>query len=143
MFDAIDQDIEAIKWREFFLDQADRLQGDHQTYFDDSKSPEGNKWAKLAASTIKRKGNNNILIDTNRLIKSLTQRGPDAIREPFASGNMVGLVFGTAVPYAHFHMTGTRHMPARPEVGITEERMEKLQSQVAGVYVETIIKPKR
>jgi len=142
MFSAIDRDVQEIDWREFFLDQADRLEGDHKTYFDEARSPRGTPWAKLAASTIRRKGHDKILIDTGRLIKSLTQRGGDAIREPFVSGNMAGLVFGTSVPYAHFHMSGTRYMPARPEVGVTEERLQKLQSQVGGAVVETIIKPK-
>ena len=143
MLKRINDDVEAIDWKAFAQTQGDRLQGDHSDFFDDEKSPLGKKWADLAPSTIARKGHSKILIDSRRLVRSLTQKTDDAIRAPFQSGNMAGLVFGTAVPYAHYHMTGTRNMPARPMVGLTESRLEKVRSQVASLITETIIKPKR
>lgn len=58
-----------------------------------------------------------ILQRTGSLMDSLTQAG---------DGNMIhktypdGLDFGSRVPYAGFHQTGTRHMPARKPLELTE-----------------------
>ena len=140
VFEVIDRDVSEIDWQAFWDGQKGELEDDHHDYFGRKVSPHGEPWAKLAASTIKRKGHGSILIDTTALAKSLTQRGGSgAIRDQFSSGNMVGLVFGTSVPYAHWHMTGTYTMPARPEVGVTDDRIDKMGIEIADLIASTII----
>lgn len=85
-------------------------------------------WAPLAASTIKRKKHDRILIDTGALRESLVHVG--------GSGNIAaaaerGLVFGTDVEYAHFLQDGTSRMPARPPVGISDETLDKICDRIA------------
>ena len=58
-----------------------------------------------------------ILVRTGRLKESLTQRsGADAV---FEIGPKA-LAMGTKVPYAGYHQTGTRRMPAREPLRISE-----------------------
>lgn len=58
-----------------------------------------------------------ILVRTGRLRDSLTTRGSaDAVFEP----SPLGMAVGTKTPYAGYHQTGTRHMPKREPVRISE-----------------------
>jgi len=126
---------------EVFLEsQVDELQMDHAEFFSASKSPSGNKWADLAESTIRRKGHSTILVETDKLRQSLTEAGANfALREFFRESDAVALEFGTAVPYAHWHMTGTETMPARPEVGFSRTRVEKIQEELADLLQKTVL----
>ena len=128
------------KVEELLESQMDELEKDHKRYFDKSESSAGNKWAKLAPATIARKGHDTILIDTGQLVRSLTQRGSNySIREFFRGAEGTGLLFGTGVPYATFHMTGTSRMPARPEVGLTPDRIEDFETKLGDIVVEQIL----
>lgn len=52
-----------------------------------------------------------------------------AVRHWETSGDVHAMEFGeviTAAPYSHFHHDGTRHMPKRPTVRLSEEDVEKL-----------------
>ena len=118
-------------------DTMPELEEDHLAFFRQRRSPKGTAWAKLAPSTIRMKGHDQILIDTHDLLNSLTTPSGDyAIREFFREGDAIGLEFGTGVPYAHFHMTGSRNMPARPEVGLTEDRIQDFQTKLADLALE-------
>lgn len=81
----------------------------------DSQGQFSGGWAKLAESTIAAKAaaglDPRILHATLLLEKSLTSPGlaPSAIREVTPEG----FRFGTSVPYAKYHQTGTRRMPRR------------------------------
>jgi len=121
--------------------EMDGLEKDHKRFFDNSVSPSGSKWAKLAPSTIQRKGHDTILVDTGALMKSLTQRGSSySIREFYRIGQVgVALLFGTSVPYAIFHMKSTGNRPARPMVGLTKDRTDKFQEKLGDMLVEQII----
>ena len=68
--------------------------------------PWGRKWKPLKPLTIRRKGHGTILIDTGALKRGIRAR---------VEGEriLIGIV-GRAKKYGHFHLTGTRKMPARP-----------------------------
>jgi phage gpG-like protein len=94
-----------------------------------------NPWAPLAPSTIKRKGHDRILLETGALRESLVHvGGPGNVAETASRG----MIFGTEVPYAIFHQTGTRRMPARPPVGISEETLDKLCNRIADETVRQL-----
>lgn len=115
---------------------------DHRQMFAMQREPnDGPAWKPLAPSTVKRKGHDTILVETGRLKGSLTdERHSDGIREIFDNGlGGAGLVFGTDVPYAHFHMTGTSRMPARPEVGAHEKTVDRFGVAVADHIVAELV----
>ena len=85
-------------------------------------------WAPLAESTIRRKGHDRILFETGALRESLVNVGGEG---NIADANERGLVFGTEVPYAGFLQEGTRRMPARPPVGMSEETLNRLCDRIA------------
>lgn len=67
-------------------------------------------WAPLAESTIRAKGNDIILFRTGDLQGALTERG-DAHQVIDMGPDF--LIFGTDLPYAELHQTGTGRMPRR------------------------------
>lgn len=62
------------------------------------------------------------LIATERLYKSLTQETGDSIEQ----SNKQELILGTSVPYAKYHQTGARNLPARPPIDFTDKDRQKL-----------------
>ncbi len=112
----------------------------HNDYFYDAQDPGGNAWQPLAPSTIAAKGHDTILVDSGRLINSLTQQGPDAIRRVEGGRGNYELVFGTSVEYAIFHDTGTARMPARPAVGWSDETLDEIEGHVADGAIEEMQK---
>lgn len=112
--------------------------------FNEQREPGGMPWAPLAPATIARKGarsgiigqHSTILVDTGRLFESLTLAlgTSDTI---WTTGDDF-LVFGTSVPYAIFHETGTSRMPARPHVGLNEETVDKIGDKVAEFVVDKL-----
>jgi phage gpG-like protein len=94
-------------------------------------------WAPLKPSTIKRKGHDRILYETGALRASLvTVGGPGNIHEVTPST----LLFGTSDQKALYHQEGTRKMPARPPVGVSEENIDKLVDQIADSTVEILMR---
>lgn len=77
----------------------------------------GDGWAELAESTVKAKGHDQILVDTELLKNSLSQRGADG---QILDITPEGFRFGTEVPYAEYHQKGTVNMPARPVLEFNE-----------------------
>jgi phage gpG-like protein len=84
---------------------------------------EGTPWAPLAPSTLRRRrASPSILYATGALLRSLT--------EPGAAGHVAeledqSLTLGTRLPYALYHQTGTRRLPARPIIVLSEARAER------------------
>jgi phage gpG-like protein len=98
-------------------------------------------WAPLKPATIagkKARGEEPwILRATEALFKSLTEEGADgAVFEP----EREFMVFGTSIPYATFHMTGTRNMPARKPVQLTEIERTELTKMVQRFIVSGEVK---
>ena len=82
-------------------------------------SPDGAAWPSLKAATIARKSSKSILVDTGRLLGSISHT---------SSGSSATV--GTNVAYAGFLQSGTRKMPARPFLGISEANMSEIRSAV-------------
>lgn len=79
----------------------------------------GTPWAPLAASTLRKRRGGGILVETGALRGSLVDEGaPGHVEE----SDGLQLLFGTDLPYAVFHQTGTRRMPARPILAIPDDR---------------------
>lgn len=109
-------------------------------------------WKPLAASTVRQKarqgyprlnrkgeevatlmqqgnfGPENILIRTGALLSSWTQKqDPDHIEE--ITGDSVSV--GSSLPYAAYHQTGGKRLPARP-MTITPRALKKIEELFAG-----------
>jgi phage gpG-like protein len=94
----------------------------------------------LSQVTIDRKGFSQILVHTGRLYESVvTPNGTsDTIWE--TSADPAYLIFGTSVPYARYHQTGTRRMPARPFMGMNRKTEQEIVNAVADAAVKRITK---
>ena len=79
-------------------------------------SPSGQAWAPLKSSTIAKKGSANIMVDTGRLLGSITH---------IASARQV--VVGTNVFYGVFHQDGTSKMVSRAFVGLSGENENEVE----------------
>lgn len=90
--------------------------------FDSEGGHASGGWAKLADSTIAEKARKGlrpeILQATGRLKESLTSKF-DADNIERMEG-VDAMAFGSSVPYATFHQTGTKKMPRRRPVALTE-----------------------
>jgi len=76
------------------------LQSTVRNHFLSQSGPGG--WPPLAQSTIAKKGHSTILIETGRLLASLTGRSRDTILDV----SRLRMRWGTRVPYAAFHEEG-------------------------------------
>lgn len=85
-------------------------------------APDGARWAPLAASTVKQKGNRNILVDVGRLAGSISYS---------VAGDVV--IVGTSVSYAGFHQGGTSRMPQREFLGLSEANVSEVETVAASV----------
>ena len=63
-----------------------------------------------------------LLVRTGALRDSLTTPGAAGSVEELDGGS---LTLGTRLPYAMFHQLGTRRMPARPLIVLSDERASK------------------
>jgi phage gpG-like protein len=94
----------------------------HEAYFNAEAGPAG-PWAPLAQSTINAKGFDTILIENGNMRSSLLFEGAANHIEEVSEA---GLTWGTSDPKAAFHMEGTRIMPARPFVGVTDPLADEI-----------------
>jgi phage gpG-like protein len=113
------------------------LQSVERSQFDSEGRTGSGGWAPLKPRTVATKAarglDPRILRATNRLRKSLTNKtSPDAIFE-FDADSMF---FGTRVPYAAFHQTGTRRMPARKPVELSERSRRKVVKIIQAVIMD-------
>jgi len=97
----------------------------------------GSQWAPLSPRYAKwkevRYPGRPILVREGTLRGSLTDRNaPGAVFQPEPRK----LVMGSSVPYALFHQMGTRRMPARPEIKLTEPFKRKAMKQLQSYLVE-------
>lgn len=129
-FEAADERLEATDWTPVFRKQLKDFEEYHLFYFEQEVSFQNVPWAQLSPITIAAKGHATILFDTGALKASLTGPSPDAIRAIVTDVTTPGFVFGTSVEYAQYHQLGTRRMPARPPVGITEYAIQALSQDI-------------
>jgi phage gpG-like protein len=84
---------------------------------------EGTLWAELAPSTFRRRrASTSILYETGALLRSLTGPGAGGHVEELEG---YSITLGSRLPYAGYHQTGTRRMPARPIIVLSGTRGER------------------
>lgn len=87
---------------------------------------EGTPWAPLAPSTLRRRRPGStgapILQSSGALLRSLTAPGAPGHVEQLEDQS---LAIGSSLPYALFHQTGTRRIPARPMIVLSGARSER------------------
>ena len=88
-------------------------------------APDGSPWRPLLPATRQRKGNGNILVDLGTLMRGLTHE---------AGGNSV--IAGSPMMYAVFLQEGTRHMAARPFLGISAQDARDIDELLADWLAE-------
>lgn len=123
-FDGIAADFTRINFQAFGRLELYELEDLHAKYFADASDPTGAAWPQLAQSTIDRKGHGTILVDTGRLLASLTGGGADGIRDVAEVSDMTNIIFGTNVEYSGLHDEATWNRPARRHVGINEQFLD-------------------
>jgi len=126
-------------YQEFLESYVIELRSFHDDYWANQEDPTGKNWAPLSPKTIAKKGHSTILVDTERLWRSLTESTIDSICEVIDEGMNHGISFGTSVPYSIFHQEGTERMPARPHVGINNDKVDDLTERTADRTVEIVI----
>lgn len=110
----------------------------HQLRFDSETDPEGIPWEPLADSTAELKGHDRILYDKADLMGSLVVTTDDTIREVYNEGHWQALAFGTSDFKSILHQEGTRNMPARVHVGVTEKEIDVMTEQAADFAVAVL-----
>jgi phage gpG-like protein len=74
-----------------------------------------------------------LLVRTGALRDSLTTPGAAGSVEELDGGS---LTLGTRLPYAMFHQLGTRRMPARPLIVLSDERSQRWTEIISGAIEE-------
>lgn len=89
-------------------------------------------WAPLAASTVAEKARKGlrpeILQATGRMKESLTRRFDSGHIEELRGPDT--LAFGSRVPYAGYHQTGTSRMPRRRPIALTEGDKRRIMKAI-------------
>lgn len=126
--DRLAKDFQAIDFQPFGRLEQFELAYTHAQYFATNTGPDGNAWPPLAPSTIKRKGHNKILIETGRLIQSLTEQisggAGEAIRDVVVMHDETDIIFGTMVEYSGLHDQAVGSRPARRHVGVNDQFLD-------------------
>jgi phage gpG-like protein len=127
---APDMRLIAPRIREYFV-SVERSQ------FDSEGRTGSGGWAPLKPRTVASKAarglDPRILRATERLRKSLTNKTSSDQQFEYDSDSMS---FGTRVPYARYHQTGTRRMPARKPVELSERNRRKVIKIVQAVIMD-------
>lgn len=138
VFDQIQIGFEQVDYTAPMVHGIVALQEQHEEMYASGQDSSGAAWAPLSPVTVRKKGHATILVDKNKLKASLVGPTGDSIRDVVSENGMGGLAFGTSVEYAGFHVTGTRNMPARPPVGISEKTIDGVMNEVADHTVAAI-----
>lgn len=76
------------------------------------------------------------LIDSEALYKSLTGKSNHTV----SIINKQGAAFGTNLPYAKLHQTGTKRMPARPPIDLSDAQKRRIQKVIQKGLVDEVRK---
>ncbi len=100
--------------------------------FVNQSAPDGTPWARFKHKPSAKRGGASakLLRDTGVLQASVTS----GVVEDVTS---FSLRWGTNVPYAKFHQFGTRHLPARPFIGITPAMVQRIE-QILVEYLKKV-----
>lgn len=109
------------------------LQAEHEQYFNNESGPLG-KWPALAPRTVKKKGFDTILIETNTMRSSLLFDGPNHVEDVEERY----LVWGTSDEKARIHQDGTDRIPQRAFVGVSETTTDAIAEVIADAAAENL-----
>lgn len=95
--------------------------------FEHGESPAGSKWAGPKQRRKGRKGGSaQVLVDTGQLRNSITKQ---------ILGSSV-LMIGSNADYAAWHQFGTRHIPARPFLGVSDDLIQSAQELIHAYFID-------
>ena len=130
----ITQQVEAISYKPAFQDQVIQvLQAQHEEYFNAQSGPDG-PWPALAASTVKAKGFDTILVEFNNMRSSLLFEGGDHVQDVEDKY----LTWGTADEKAAIHQEGTSKIPQRAFVGVNDKNAEDIAEIIAEFTIQAL-----
>lgn len=131
----IDQKFQHADYTETLTGFIPQIEQEERAAFGLQRSPGGEQWPALAASTIKRKGHGRILYESGDLMASMIDRN-----DPHHAGEVLprGLTFGTDLEYAPIHQFGSSRIPQREFAGMSEEAVDRLVNRVADDTVEKL-----
>lgn len=114
------------------------IQNDTRERFRKGEDPDGRKWAPLKKKPRipKGRGVDQPLWATGRLVASTGAAAPEHVEELSRDS----LVIGTNLSYAAYHQYGTRHIPARPFMGIGDDLAKKLEDVLVKFAEDEIVK---
>jgi len=98
---------------------------------------ESGKWSPLSKKTRKPADAAGILRSTDALFESLAETGPGHI---WAAGR-TGWLFGSNVPYGHFHASGTSRMPKRPPISLTRTERAAILRKIRLYITKGVVLP--
>ncbi|WP_051278441.1 phage virion morphogenesis protein [Solimonas flava] len=94
----------------------------------EKESPDGEKWAEWSpAYKATRRGSQDYLQDTGSLFTSIAY---------YVEGDAVFV--GEGMEYASFHQDGTRKMPARPSLGVSDANGEEITEEVVAFLDDVV-----
>lgn len=112
-----------------------QLEQEQRAAFALERSPGGEQWPPLAASTIARKGHARKLYESGALMAAMIDHtAAHHVGEVFP----FGLTYGTDLEYAGFQNFGTQRIPQREFAGMSEETADLLAGRVADDLVEKL-----
>jgi phage virion morphogenesis protein len=104
------------------------LAGMTKRNFTGSHDPDGSPWPPLKNPSRRRGGRSaKPLVDRGLLMASVSAQGGGSVRDVTPRS----LEFGTNVSYAGYHQFGTRTIPARRFLGITDAMAKRIEELVA------------
>lgn len=101
------------------------LEGSTRQRFLDKKAPDGTSWANLMPSTQTHKGNNNILVKSGDLLRSITNHA-----------DKYSVTVGTPESHGVYHQFGTDKMTARPFLGLSDEDKEEIYELINEILMQ-------
>lgn len=127
---AIETEILVIDYRPVWVPTLAMLRVKHAEFFVKRRGPDGKKWKKLAKITVKRKGHDQPLVETDEMRKSLLSVGGEGHIE---ESKKKSLLWGTDNWKAAIHQYGVpeKNIPARPWVGWTPSAIKDAVNKVA------------
>jgi len=115
----------------------DFLEGERKQFESEGNTGSGG-WAPLSPAYAAWKAQNfpgaPIMVRTGLLKESLLGNNPWSVKDI----QPLGATFGTRIPYAAYHQTGTRKMPARPLVQLTEDQKTRWTKIIHRWLVEKV-----
>ena len=114
------------------------IQNDTRERFRRAEDPDGNRWKPLKHKprVPKGRGVDQPLWATGRLVASTAAGAVGHVE----SIGRASLTIGTNVGYAGYHQDGTRHIPARPFLGVGRDLGDKIEDVLVKFVEDELIK---